>query len=202
MSRRPLGTRPRRIEASSVRIRVGKGGRRPSAARLESEILVPRQNPDKIPWRRTWSLHLPCPPKFSFSRVTPRSPASSERARPSRARRAGRRRRIRGAHGCRLGQTGFDSAVDRAAADERVFRLQQAEEGSALRDVPLIIMSSESSDDTFEQHRKLRTRAEDYVHKPIAFGELLEHMRPSYTSKTAKVRRRRMIRGSSSTISN
>jgi DNA-binding response OmpR family regulator len=48
----------------------------------------------------------------------------------------------------------------------------------ALRDVPLIIMSSESSDDTFEQHRKLRTRAEDYVHKPIAFGELLEHMRP------------------------
>src|SRR5262249_14072263 len=48
----------------------------------------------------------------------------------------------------------------------------------ALRDVPLIIMSSESSDDTFEQHRKLRTRAEDYVHKPIAFGELFEHMRP------------------------
>jgi DNA-binding response OmpR family regulator len=43
----------------------------------------------------------------------------------------------------------------------------------ALKDVPLIIMSSESSDDTFEQHRKLRTRAEDYVHKPIAFGELL-----------------------------
>src|SRR5690349_24919818 len=48
----------------------------------------------------------------------------------------------------------------------------------ALKDVPLIIMSSDSSDDTFEQHRKLRTRAEDYVHKPIAFGELLEHMRP------------------------
>ena len=34
-------------------------------------------------------------------------------------------------------------------------------------------MSSESSDETFEQHRKLRTRAEDYVHKPIAFGDLL-----------------------------
>jgi CheY-like chemotaxis protein len=48
----------------------------------------------------------------------------------------------------------------------------------ALKDVPLIIMSSESSDETFEQHKKLRTRAEDYVHKPIAFGELLEHMRP------------------------
>src|ERR1700752_3510480 len=48
----------------------------------------------------------------------------------------------------------------------------------ALKDVPLIIMSSESSDETFEQHRKLRTRAEDYVHKPIAFGELLQHIQP------------------------
>ncbi len=46
-----------------------------------------------------------------------------------------------------------------------------------LKDVPLIIMSSESSDDTFEQHKKLRTRAEDYVHKPIALGELLQHIR-------------------------
>ncbi len=46
-----------------------------------------------------------------------------------------------------------------------------------LKDVPLIIMSSESSDDTFEQHKKLRTRAEDYVHKPIALGELLVHIR-------------------------
>src|SRR3979411_3124329 len=45
-----------------------------------------------------------------------------------------------------------------------------------LKDVPLVIMSSESSDETFEQHRKLRTRAEDYVHKPIAFGELLQHI--------------------------
>src|SRR5690242_11774431 len=48
----------------------------------------------------------------------------------------------------------------------------------ALKDVPLIIMSSESTDETFEQHKKLRTRAEEYVHKPIAFGELFEHMRP------------------------
>ena len=45
-----------------------------------------------------------------------------------------------------------------------------------LKEVPLIIMSSESSDETFDQHRKLRTRAEDYVHKPIAFGELLQHI--------------------------
>src|SRR6187551_1682156 len=46
-----------------------------------------------------------------------------------------------------------------------------------LKDVPLVIMSSESSEETFEQHRKLRTRAEEYIHKPIAFGELLEHIR-------------------------
>src|ERR1700679_1960372 len=46
-----------------------------------------------------------------------------------------------------------------------------------LKDVPLVIMSSESSEETFEQHRKLRTRAEDYVHKPRAFGELLQHIR-------------------------
>jgi CheY-like chemotaxis protein len=46
----------------------------------------------------------------------------------------------------------------------------------ALKDVPLIIMSSESSDETFEQHRKLRTRAEDYVHKPITFGDLVHHI--------------------------
>jgi CheY-like chemotaxis protein len=45
-----------------------------------------------------------------------------------------------------------------------------------LKEVPLIIMSSESSDETFEQHKKLRTRAEDYVHKPVAFGELLQHI--------------------------
>ena len=47
----------------------------------------------------------------------------------------------------------------------------------SLKDVPLIIMSSESSDETFDQHKKLRTRAEDYIHKPIAFGELLQHVR-------------------------
>src|SRR5580693_3398223 len=47
---------------------------------------------------------------------------------------------------------------------------------AGLKEVPLIIMSSESSDETFEQHKKLRTRAEDYVHKPIAFGELLQHI--------------------------
>src|SRR5688572_18415642 len=44
---------------------------------------------------------------------------------------------------------------------------------AALKDVPLIIMSSESSEETFEQHRRLRTRAEDYVHKPVSFNDML-----------------------------
>src|SRR5688572_7076194 len=57
---------------------------------------------------------------------------------------------------------------------------------SALKDVPLIIMSSESSEETFEQHRKLRTRAEDYVHKPIAFGELLRHIQQFVTLEPAR----------------
>jgi len=43
----------------------------------------------------------------------------------------------------------------------------------ALKEVPLIIMSSDSTEETFEQHRRLRTHAEDYVHKPIAFADLL-----------------------------
>src|SRR3712207_6171213 len=45
---------------------------------------------------------------------------------------------------------------------------------AALKDIPLIIMSSDSTEETFEQHRRLRTRAEDYVHKPISFDDLVK----------------------------
>src|SRR5690606_28814494 len=47
---------------------------------------------------------------------------------------------------------------------------------AALKNVPLIIMSSDSTEETFEQHRRLRTRAEDYVHKPISVGDLVAHI--------------------------
>src|SRR5215468_10401139 len=47
-----------------------------------------------------------------------------------------------------------------------------------LKDVPLIIMSSDSTEETFEQHRRLRTRAEDYVKKPISFEQLLGRIQP------------------------
>src|SRR6478735_7543672 len=49
---------------------------------------------------------------------------------------------------------------------------------AALKDVPLIIMSSDSTEETFEQHRRLRTRAEDYLHKPISFDALLARIQP------------------------
>lgn len=42
--------------------------------------------------------------------------------------------------------------------------------------VPLIILSSDSTEDVFEQHRKLKTRAEAYFRKPIEWGALLPHI--------------------------
>jgi CheY-like chemotaxis protein len=43
----------------------------------------------------------------------------------------------------------------------------------SLQAVPVVILSQDSTDETFEQHRRLRGRAEDYIHKPIAFDALL-----------------------------
>ncbi|HVZ30941.1 MAG TPA: response regulator, partial [Polyangiaceae bacterium] len=44
----------------------------------------------------------------------------------------------------------------------------------SLKSVPLIIMSSDSNEETFAQHRRLKnSRAEDYVHKPVSFEALL-----------------------------
>lgn len=43
-----------------------------------------------------------------------------------------------------------------------------------LGQVPLILLSRDATDETFEQHRRLRTRADDYIKKPIAVGELLD----------------------------
>jgi DNA-binding response OmpR family regulator len=45
-----------------------------------------------------------------------------------------------------------------------------------LKDIPLIILSSEATEDTFQQHRKLRTHAEEYLRKPFVFNELLERV--------------------------
>ena len=44
----------------------------------------------------------------------------------------------------------------------------------AIAEVPLIILSNDANaDEIFEQHKKLRTRAEDYLKKPITFEQVL-----------------------------
>lgn len=43
-----------------------------------------------------------------------------------------------------------------------------------LKGIPLIITSKEATPETFAQHKKLKTRAEDYLIKPFAEAELLE----------------------------
>lgn len=45
-----------------------------------------------------------------------------------------------------------------------------------LRDIPLIIMSSECSEETFRQHRTMQTRAEGYLHKPFEPEALIEQV--------------------------
>ncbi|HKU37926.1 MAG TPA: response regulator [Polyangiales bacterium] len=49
---------------------------------------------------------------------------------------------------------------------------------SELENVPLVILSSEVDEETFEQHKKLRTRADEYIRKPIAFADLFERVKP------------------------
>jgi len=46
----------------------------------------------------------------------------------------------------------------------------------ALKAIPLVITSSEATPETFEQHRKLKTRAEDYLIKPFLPATLVERV--------------------------
>ena len=41
---------------------------------------------------------------------------------------------------------------------------------SALKSIPLIIMSAEATPETFEQHKKLKARADDYILKDDSFS--------------------------------
>lgn len=47
----------------------------------------------------------------------------------------------------------------------------------ALKDIPLIITSSEATPETFEQHKKLKTRADGYLIKPFDAEALFEQMK-------------------------
>jgi CheY-like chemotaxis protein len=44
----------------------------------------------------------------------------------------------------------------------------------ALRAIPLVLTSSEATDEVFEDHRKLKVRAEEYLIKPYVSAALLE----------------------------
>jgi CheY-like chemotaxis protein len=46
-----------------------------------------------------------------------------------------------------------------------------------LQSVPLLVTSTQCDDETFEQHKKLRTHADDYVRKPVAVDRLLERLK-------------------------
>src|SRR6185312_11316546 len=45
---------------------------------------------------------------------------------------------------------------------------------ATLKTTPLIITSAEATEKDFEDHKKLRTRAEEYLHKPFGVEALLE----------------------------
>lgn len=47
---------------------------------------------------------------------------------------------------------------------------------SSLRDVPLVLVSSQATPETFAQHRRLRTRANGYLSMPFENGELWQLM--------------------------
>src|SRR4051794_14730306 len=46
-----------------------------------------------------------------------------------------------------------------------------------LKDVPLILTSAEETQQTFDQHRKLRSHADEYLLKPLQKSELLNKVR-------------------------
>jgi DNA-binding response OmpR family regulator len=84
------------------------------------------------------------------------------------------------------GKEGFDLAkVDRPDAIVLCVELprmsgysicNKLKKDDELKSIPLVIMSAEATPETFEQHRKLKTRAEDYLIKPFAPAELLKRI--------------------------
>jgi DNA-binding response OmpR family regulator len=47
---------------------------------------------------------------------------------------------------------------------------------AGLKKVPLVLLSSEATEETFEQHKRLRTRADQYVRKPVTVEELAQKL--------------------------
>jgi len=82
------------------------------------------------------------------------------------------------------GKDGYDSAqADRPAAIVLCAELPKVsgysicaklKKDPALKDVPLVFTSAEASESTFEHHKKLKVRADEYLSKPFPMDRLLE----------------------------
>lgn len=55
---------------------------------------------------------------------------------------------------------------------------QKLKKDEALRAIPLVLTSAEATQETFEQHKKLKARAEDYLLKPYGAQALLDKLAP------------------------
>jgi CheY-like chemotaxis protein len=53
---------------------------------------------------------------------------------------------------------------------------QKLKKDEALRSIPVVLTSAEATEDTFEAHRKLKARADDYLIKPYAPAALLQKL--------------------------
>src|SRR5512142_1287888 len=53
---------------------------------------------------------------------------------------------------------------------------QKLKKDEALKPIPLVLTSAEATEETFEKHRTLKARADDYLLKPYAAAALLEKL--------------------------
>jgi DNA-binding response OmpR family regulator len=53
---------------------------------------------------------------------------------------------------------------------------QKLRKDDALKGIPLVLTSAEATEETFEAHRKLKARADDYLVKPFTPAALLEKL--------------------------
>src|SRR5690348_1226090 len=47
---------------------------------------------------------------------------------------------------------------------------------ASWKDIPIVLMSAEATSETFDQHKKLKTRADEYMRKPFEMDELIEKL--------------------------
>jgi len=57
----------------------------------------------------------------------------------------------------------------------------------SLRDIPLVLISSEETEATFEQHKKLKSRADEYLLKPFQAEDLLAKVAPFLSWESSPV---------------